>query len=618
MEIELSQAIKMFFGSSSFEMIYLEAFANALDAGATKFDINVSLDSFSNFSSLKVTLVDNGEGFTEERFNKFSKLLSVQDKSHKGLGRLVYLCYFDNVEVDSNYENTKNRLFNFHINYEKLSKETTVKKRKSGTKLTLTGFNNIRLHKNENVRTFFIKKLLLENFYMKFFTAKTQKKEISVTITTNIEGKQESETITNKDIPDFSIYHIPNSDDLFEELDVYYHISKHKNNHVHSTFVTALSIDDRSMPIDIVSKDNVSDSYNMIFLLKSQSFVGTSDPSRQNVKIEEGKLNTLKGTFRKAINQIITNNVRSIAEANEKQFKAITSRFPHLTGLIEEDSVGILSYNDVLKRAQEKYFRTERELLGAENLTEEQYSKSIEYSSRALANYIIYREKVINTLRSVSNKETEIEIHNLLCPRFNTFKKDELVNDIYSNNIWVLDDKFMSYDTVLSEAEMADVIKVLIPNSAISNDDRPDISIFFSRNPKNDDKPFDIVIVELKRLGITPELSSIVEFQLDTRTQQLADYFGDRIEKAWFYGIVDFTPKYETHLRNNGFHKQFSHGKVYHRSKPIYVDDVTEKCVRQEAFILDFYALVEDAASRNSTFLQILQKKIEESSKLFI
>ncbi len=35
MEIELSQAIKMFFGSSSFEMIYLEAFANALADGAT-------------------------------------------------------------------------------------------------------------------------------------------------------------------------------------------------------------------------------------------------------------------------------------------------------------------------------------------------------------------------------------------------------------------------------------------------------------------------------------------------------------------------------------------------------------------------------------------------------
>lgn len=452
---------------------------------------------------------------------------------------------------------------------------------------------------------------------MKFFSAKTQKKQITVTITTDIEGKQEKDTITNNDIPDFSIYQIPNSDVLFEELDVYYHISPHKNNHVHSTFVTALSIDERSMPLDIVSKDNVSDNYNMIFLLKSQSLVGSSDPSRQNVKIEEGKLNTLKGAFRKAINHIITENVPSIAETNQKQFKAITSRFPHLTGLIEEDSVGILSYNDVLKRAQEKYFRTERELLGAENLSEEQYSKSLEYSSRALANYVIYREKVIKNLRNVSKKETEIELHNLLCPRFNTFEKDNLANDVYSNNIWVLDDRFMSYDTVLSEAEMTDVIKVLMSTSNISNDDRPDISIFFSRNPKGDDKPFDIVIVELKRMGITPEMSSVVEFQLDTRTQQLADFFGDRIEKAWFYGIVDFNPKYETHLRNNGFHKQFSHGKVYHRSKPIFVDDFSEKCVRQEAFILDFYALVEDAAARNNTFLKILQKKIEEISQSF-
>jgi len=616
MEIELSQAIKMFFGSSSFEMIYLEAFANALDAGATKFDIFIKLDSYADFSSLKLILKDNGIGFNDERFDKFSKLLSVEDKSHKGLGRLVYLCYFDKVEIDSQYEDIKHRNFTFHIDYQKASTTTETKKKKNGSVLTLTNFNNVRLHKNENIRGFFIKRLLLENFYMKFLSAKLQEKQISVTIKTDIEGKEETVTITNGDIPNFSIYPIPNSDTLFEELNVYYHISRHKDNHTRSTFVTALSIDDRSMPLDIVSKDNVSDNYNMIFLLKSQSLIGTSDPSRQSVKIEERKLNTLKASFRKAINQIIAKQIPSIAKANRKQFNAISSRFPHLAGLIEEDCVGILSYNDVLKHAQEKYFRTERELLGAENLTEEQYSKSLEYSSRALANYIIYREKVIRTLRNVSSQTTEIELHNLLCPRYNTYKKENLAQDVYSNNIWVLDDRFMSYDTVLSEAEMTDVLKVLQPSSEITNDDRPDISIFFSRNPKDDDDPFEIVIVELKRMGITPEQSSIVEFQLDTRTQQLAELFGNRIEKAWFYGIVDFTPKYETHLRNNGFSKQFSHGKVYHRSKPIYVDEVSERKVRQEAFIMDFHALVEDAAVRNSTFLKILQKKIEECSQM--
>ncbi|MBD5292834.1 MAG: sensor histidine kinase [Bacteroides sp.] len=616
MEVEIPQAIKMFFSSSSFEMIYLEAFANALDAGANKFEINVKLDSYNNLSSLEIVMKDNGEGFTDIRFDKFSRLLSVEDKSHKGLGRLVYLCYFDNVDIESTFDDTKHRTFTFHSQYVKESMVTEVNKKKSGSVLKLKDFNNIRLHKNDYVRAFYIKKILLENFYMKFLTAKLINKEIKVTIKTEIGGKSEKENITNADIPNFSLYQIPTADDLFEELTVYYHISKHTDNARHSTFISAFAIDDRSMSMDIMSKENISSSYDMIFLLKSDSLIGSSDPSRQNIKIEDGKLNSLKEIFRKAINKIVSQEIPTIAKKNKRQFNVITRRFPHLAGLIDEDCVGILSYNDVLKRAQDKYFRTERELLGAEKLSEEQYNKSLEYSSRSLANYVIYREKVIRKLLSLSGEETEIDLHNLLCPRYNTFKKDDVIDDIYANNIWVLDDKFMSYDTVLSEAEMSDVLKVLDPECPIIDDDRPDISVFFSRNPKDENSYFDIVIVELKRLGIKAENSSIVEFQLDTRTQRLAEFFGNRIRNAWFYGVVDFTPKYELHLKNEFFHKQFSHGKVWHRSKDIYADVNSVIPVKQEAFIMDFKALVEDAAARNQTFLKILQKKISEDTTI--
>lgn len=40
MEVNVKQALKMFFSKSSFEMIYFEAFANALDAHATEFNID--------------------------------------------------------------------------------------------------------------------------------------------------------------------------------------------------------------------------------------------------------------------------------------------------------------------------------------------------------------------------------------------------------------------------------------------------------------------------------------------------------------------------------------------------------------------------------------------------
>lgn len=93
MKAKIGQAVKMFFGNSSLEMVYLEAIANALDANATHIDIYIEAKGYNQPKSLKINIKDNGEGFTDVRFNKFCNLFDVDDVAHKGLGRLVYLCY---------------------------------------------------------------------------------------------------------------------------------------------------------------------------------------------------------------------------------------------------------------------------------------------------------------------------------------------------------------------------------------------------------------------------------------------------------------------------------------------------------------------------------------------
>ena len=286
-----------------------------------------------------------------------------------------------------------------------------------------------------------------------------------------------------------------------------------------------------------------------------------------------------------------------------------------MEGLIDEDIVGYLPYHEVVKRGQDRFFRTEREILGATELTEEQFEKSIEYSSRSLATYIIYRQKLIERMRKLSHADLESDLHNLLSVKYKKFTSDNIEQDVYLNNVWVLDDKFMTYNQVLSEAKMDEVINVLSPYSSYEGDnDRPDISIFFSNDPNNEEQTFDIVIVELKRLGITAESNSIVEFQLDTRTQALSKYFGNRIQRAWFYGIVDMDDRYRLHLKNEQYKPLFSHGNVYYRSKIVYSDLEESMSVIQNSYIMDFKALVEDANSRNNTFLKLLREKFSNES----
>ena len=95
MKVKLGQAVKMFFGNSSLEMLYFEAVANALDAGAREIKINIAAKANNQPESIQIIISDNGVGLTDERYQRFSNLFDVDDRSHKGLGRLVYLCYFE-------------------------------------------------------------------------------------------------------------------------------------------------------------------------------------------------------------------------------------------------------------------------------------------------------------------------------------------------------------------------------------------------------------------------------------------------------------------------------------------------------------------------------------------
>lgn len=164
MEVNVKQALKMFFSKSSFEMIYFEAFANALDADATEFHIDITLSNYGEWQNLVLTLKDNGVGFDDIRFGKFGKLFDVEEQSHKGLGRLVYLCYFDQVHVESIYSKSKRRIFDFNESFDKKCKIDNIGATDNGSIFTMTGFTGMKLAKNDYINPGYIKKALLENF----------------------------------------------------------------------------------------------------------------------------------------------------------------------------------------------------------------------------------------------------------------------------------------------------------------------------------------------------------------------------------------------------------------------------------------------------------------------
>lgn len=611
MEVNVQKAVKMFFSNSSFEMIYNEALANALDADANEIRIRISLPDPTQLQNLQLVIWDNGVGFDDYRFGKFSKLFDVEEQTHKGLGRLVYLCYFERVYVESIYnEGNQKRTFTFDEGFNGENTVETIETCPCGSSLTMCGFTGERLHRNDNINPNQIKSLLMKNFYMRLYKKKLNNERIRVIIESCVGGNQVKAIVDTDDMPDFSILSLEHRLDLFSSVDLYY--SVRETNEVGKKPITAIAVDDRCHQVAIIDDENLPVGYEMIFLLISESFQGAIDEARQNLTLSSNDLGKIKHLFREGIAKIINEKFPRIAASNREREESLKNTFPHLSGYFKTSDIGFSSRNDILKDAQEQFFKDQREILSATTLSDEQYEKSLTLAARSLAEYILFRQNVISKMKALDKKNLETDLHNLIAPKGSEFKEGELYKDLYRNNVWVLDDKFMSYCTVLSEAEMSKVINVITDGEVNDLDnDRPDITLFFSADPTKDNRMLDVVVVELKRLGIPPEQNSIVEFQLDTRTQRLAEYYGRRIQRMWFYGVVEFTDKYRMHLVNNGYNPLFSNGSVYFKSKPVYTDLEKSFSVVQNSYIMDFMALAEDANTRNETFLKILKSQFE-------
>lgn len=503
MKVKLDQAVKMFFGSSSLEMVYFEAISNALDAEANEININISIDAINRAETLNISISDNGLGFDDWRYKKFSNLFDVEESSHKGLGRLVYLCYFEKVLVQSIFEKNKQRVFTFSEGFdEKDFKINNVENSNSGTVLFMQNCLLQKVATYDFLLPKNLKSKILDEFYSRLFQLKIIGKNIFININTKIGDKEYNDILSTDDIPKMDLVEIDSSLNLYDKFQLYYSIQEVEPND--TSLTSAISVDNRTVKVDIIAEENIPTSYKMVFLLLSDFFTGKVDASRQNLTLTKVELREIQKVFRKEATRLIEERIPRVKKTNTAIRESLVNRYPHLNGYFDVDNIGYLKRNDILKDAQEEFFKAQKELLDAHSLTDEQFKKSLEISDRALTEYILFRQLTIEKLRDSTKEDSESYLHKIIATKGKDgkFLKENLINDIYKNNSWLLDDKYMTYEVTLSDREMSELVTYLVEGEEVLRDiDRPDFAFIFSNNP-NEDKPFDVVIVELKKRGV--------------------------------------------------------------------------------------------------------------------
>lgn len=615
MDIETSGAIRLFFPNPSLTLVYFEALANALDAGATEISIDIDVQAFDKPDTLKITVSDNGDGFTDENFERFRKLLRPRDKFHKGIGRLVFLNYFSRVDVTSTRSKWR-RTFIFKDGFdgnapiENLNDEQPAK-----TTLAFNGFAKDRVKSYDDLKPDVLKPLLIEQFLP---TLDARKRDgtafkISINLKTKESNAQKEffphETvITADDLPSMTKITIQDDSlDAFSTIDMHYHVEPVSGK---GSLLVAFSIDGRTIPVNLIPASSFPPGYMGMFLFESEMFHSNADSSRQKLILPENlPIEKLYRVLRREVGKVLADMIPKITEKNEKVKEKFEEQFPHLLGYFENDTVGLIDRDDALEIAQQKFFRAQKQVLQCETLTQAAYEKSLELSSRTLTEYILYRDKIIGRMKEMTTDNAESEIHNLIVPRFKEFSKEAMPSEIYQNNAWLLDDKFMVFRTILSEQRMDTVVNAIRLDEECEKDaGRPDIAMIFSADPKNA-SAVDVVVIEIKKKTDDEKENQYAINQLLDRAVKLAAHCPN-IQRIWYYAVIQISDTMETRLRQQKWAPLFSMGKLYYQEFRTERPDGT--VVPTPTFVVSFDAIVADAESRNHTFLEILRNGMRE------
>lgn len=610
MKVKLGQAVKMFFSNSSLEMIYFEAIGNSLDAGATDISIDISMTSYKNVDSLVINISDNGEGFNDARYKKFSNLFDVEESSHKGLGRLVYLFYFNQIKINSVYSEVAERVFTFSDNFEECDCEIkTIKNKEKGSVLSMSGYTLKKISKTDYLSPISIKKRILEEFYSRLFKYSEDGTIITININSKIGTNIIKEKLSNSEIPVMKRCVLEQNIDLFNSLELYYSIEE--VDPIDTSFISAISVDNRSFKCELIAKEYKPTGYKMVFLLFSDYFIGKVDAARQNLTLTQQEFKEIQYLFRRKVTSLIEAEIPRIKLSNEVTKEKLINRYPHLNGYFDIENIGYIKRDEILKNAQDEFFKAQKEILDAQELTDAQFEKSLEISARALTEYIIFRQLTIEKLRSSTVHDSEAVLHDIIASKGKEgrFDKANLVDDIFKNNSWLLDDKFMTYEVTLSDREMTELVTFLVDGEEVERDiDRPDLAFIFSNNP-NDNKPFDVVIVELKKRGLNVYENLKTVNQLETRARNLMKYYNNKVQRIWYYGIIEFNEEIELALASD-FTQLYSCGKLYYNQKDVAIAIRPEKItVPVSLFMWDIDAVIQDADARNNTFLKFIRSK---------
>ena len=631
MEYNLPRGVDNLSNEIKLQTVINEAVVNSIEAGAK--DISITFfpdenDLKSNGKTLdneaksfgKMIIRDDGEGFTKENIKSFEEIGSDHKirLGCKGIGRLVFLKLFQSVLITSLSKEKKYAKQVFDLDFDHF--ENQSEELKEGDSYTELTFN----HPRENASGFQIgdiKKKLLKEIMPFLMGLKKDNRSCNILIL----GAPDSEEISTKDVPEYKKrkFSVHNK----HEFVLYYSIKKDSSDESIKGSIEGYYFANSRIVHSFSSKEDLGDEViafqkikdcNILFLLEGKILDENINDERNSFKIEvnQPELNSLcwkeiNVELRKQISNIIEGEFPNLKKRKKQIIEDIIKDNLHLTDFIKNEKDGHLlggagDPKTIKKNAETKFQAAEQKFKqdSPKLPPDKKIQKASYFAAKCLIKYIQMRDGIISSLEAVNDNKGSLEakVHNLLMKMRTSQKKDEPI-DLQNNNLWLIDDRFMSYSYVASDLAIQTILKDQSEvYKHIKKLDRPDVVAFYADNSKKK-----LVLFEIKKPAAKNFDVMMAHCQLITYSLQFKEEMPE-IKEIYLYIVSKITDKVEKVAKENNYKKVFSsRGKMLVSATS--ESNFTIIAVEPEA-------IISDARARNKTFIDIIYKA--EQAKLSV
>mgnify|MGYP004508716661 FL=1 len=648
MKVEIKDILRNLKDVSFMQPIY-EAVSNAVESGSTVITISLAADRNTLFDETdsndaqpfieRVTIKDNGAGFNDKNIESFCKYYSdlKAEIGCKGVGRFTWLKIFRDVHISSKMITEKGfDLLSFKFdatfdeyNSQKLFDQITHHSEKIQENETIITFDHV-LNDNKKIPLDIelIKEDISSNIFPALMIKKDNKDPLIIYIEDEMSGNKT--TIDPAQLPNlytekFSIAEnvTPNKQKISFELKYnFLKDGKKKRQNFYCANNRAV------LPFSKIKEDTVA--FNLpgtdssIMFLCSEYFDKLVGDSRNMFECISNEADVyaplswkdINNALKTKVTRVIEKSYPEIKQSNEDKIEKLKDDNPHLAEYIERNrsGIGATSVSEIINKSKKQFEYDKEEsvkqlctALRKAKLKKPQIddfkkaASRIEYMAALdLAQYIKFRQQIIEALKQLNeDKATQEELfHDLFVKKkFSSFKRSVL-----DTNLWLLDDKFMTYSYVASDTEYSRIADKIWGQQVDPIDDskRPDLFIAFS--DQETAKYRDCVIVEFKASGASTAEKRKAIAEIWDNMGAVKDNFPN-IQHIYGYIVMDFNEVLDkTFERSGQFRPVFSRGndKLYFGFNP---------GLNMACFLISTSNLANDADARNRSFLDIIRGK---------